>query len=64
MSASRPLRPSTLGFACALAAGAAALVAAGLAPQSLFPSDVANYLDVCYQCARGLRRRRWSPAAR
>jgi len=46
---------SFLLWALALAAGAAAIAAAGLAPQALFPSDTANYLDICYQSARGLR---------
>jgi hypothetical protein len=42
-------------FGLLLAAGAVAIVAAGLAPQSQFPGDVAAYLDICYQSIRSLR---------
>jgi hypothetical protein len=46
-------RIAIVGFSGALALGAFFLIAAGPAPQLLFPSDVAAYLDACHRAALG-----------
>ncbi len=48
-----PERLAAIFFASALILGAALLLAAGPAPQLIFPSDVAAYLDACQRSTLG-----------